>query len=82
MPRRATSKIKPDQNPIGLIGDAQFLAKISVMLLVIHAIKWQTSCPKTLKFLLVPLGGCDAYICALERALSAACKSRASQRTV
>ena len=44
MPRRATSKIKPDQNPIGLIGGAQFLAKISVMLLVIHAIKWQTSC--------------------------------------
>jgi hypothetical protein len=45
MPRRATSKIKKlGQNPIGLIGDAQFLAKISVMLLVIHAIKWQTSC--------------------------------------
>jgi hypothetical protein len=75
--RRATSKIKPDQNPIGLIGDAQFLAKISVMLL-----GKQVADPKTLKFLLVPLGGCDAYICALERALSAACKSRASQRTV
>ena len=44
MPRRAISKIKPDQNPIGLIGDAQFLAKTSVMLFVIHAIKWQTSC--------------------------------------
>jgi hypothetical protein len=49
MPRRATSKIKPDQNPIGLIGDAQFLAKISVMLLVIHAIKWQTSCPENVE---------------------------------
>ena len=44
MPRRAISKLKPDQNPIGLIGDAQFLAKISVILLVIHTIKWQTSC--------------------------------------
>jgi hypothetical protein len=51
MPRRATSKIKPDQNPIGLIGDAQFLAKISVMLL-----GKQVADPKTLKFLLVPLG--------------------------